>query len=121
MVSHRYAGNVRQAVTNSSGTLRAHVFAGTDLPGGQVEIVCIDDIKSGQTYAVLNLPLPWRPISDLAWSNDRYVQFNRWSQPQYGMHYLIDTSTMKLVNATPFPDEFYLSEQSKGTTPDSGE
>jgi hypothetical protein len=54
-----------------------------------------------------------RDFSDLVWVNDRYLVFDRWSSPHYGMHYIFDVTQKKLLLATPFPDQFYLDQQKK--------
>ena len=60
--------------------------------------------SSGQIYEVRGLPLPHRPLSDLEWSNNRTLIFDRWSQPHYGIHYAVDVINKKLVTASAFPD-----------------
>lgn len=60
------------------------------------------------TYRIENVPLEYRPISDLVWASDQYLVFDRWSQPHYGIHYIVDTQNLRVVHVTPFPDEFYL-------------
>jgi hypothetical protein len=106
-------GRVVKEATNAKGKLRAYIVEGAGLPEHQAAIVCIEDIRASKTFAVWGLPLPWRLISGLAWSDERYLQFDRWSQPHHGMHYLVDTASMKLAHATPFPDEFELSQQTE--------
>jgi hypothetical protein len=66
---------------------------------------------TGKAYEVRGLPLPHRPFSDLVWTNNRTLVFDRWSQPHYGIHYALDVRRKKLVKASAFPDEFYLEQQ----------
>ena len=66
---------------------------------------------TGKVYEVRGLPLPHRPFSDLVWVNGRTLAFDRWSQPHYGIHYVVSASGKKLVRASAFPDEFFLEQQ----------
>jgi hypothetical protein len=66
---------------------------------------------TGKGYEVRGLPLPHRPFSDLVWVNNRTLVFDRWSQPHYGIHYVVNVRRKKLVRASAFPDEFYLEQQ----------
>src|SRR6266536_139778 len=66
---------------------------------------------TGKVYEVRGLPLPHRPFSDLAWVNNRTLAFDRWSQPHYGIHYVVNVREKKLVRAAAFPDAFYLEQQ----------
>ena len=70
-------------------------------------------VERGTTriYEVRGLPLPHRPFSDLAWVNNWTLEFDRWSQPHYGIHYAVNVKGKKLVTASAFPDEFYLKQQ----------
>ena len=65
----------------------------------------------GKVYEVRGLPLPHRPFSDLTWVNNRTLAFDRWSQPHYGIHYVVNVKGKRLVRALAFPDEFYLEQQ----------
>jgi len=66
---------------------------------------------TGRVYEVRGLPLPYRPFSALSWVNNRTLAFDRWSQPHYGVHYVVDVRNKRLVTAAAFPDEFYLEQQ----------
>ena len=68
--------------------------------------------RAGKVYEVRGLPLDYRPFSDLVWVNNRTLVFDRWSQPHYGVHYVVDVRRKKLVMAAVFPDQFYLDQQS---------
>ena len=67
--------------------------------------------SSGKAYEVRGLPLPHRPFSNLVWVNNLTLVFDRWSQPHYGIHYVVNVREKKLVSASAFPDEFYLEQQ----------
>jgi hypothetical protein len=101
----------RSAVLNPSGTIRAYVV---ELPwrGDSVrDHIYLDYLTTNETYEVVGVPLPHRPFSDLVWASDRYLVFDRWSQPHYGVHYVVDAVSRRLVLARPFPDQFYLDSQ----------
>ena len=57
------------------------------------------------------LPLPHRPLSDLVWVMDRYLVFDRWSTPHYGIHYVLDAPEQRLILAVPFADSLFLESQ----------
>lgn len=66
---------------------------------------------TGKVYEVRGLPLSHRPFSNLSFVNNRMLAFDRWSQPHYGVHYVVDVREKRLVIAAAFPDEFYLEQQ----------
>ena len=68
-----------------------------------------------KVYEVRGLPLPYRPFSDLVWVNNQTLVFDRWSQPHYGIHYVVNVRTKKLERAAAFPDAFYLQQQNPKT------
>ena len=98
-------------VVSPDERLRAYIVEMPRDPDKQVELVCVERVESGQTFALPGAPLPWRSYSGLAWASDQYLVFDRWSQPHYGMHYVVDVYEMRLVHAAPFPDRFYLEQQ----------
>lgn len=75
----------------------------------QIEYVYFS--RYDRTYRIEGIPLEHRPISGLVWASPRYLVFDRWSQPHYGMHYVVDTEQLCLVHACPFPDQFFLDQQ----------
>lgn len=60
--------------------------------------------RTGKVYEVRGLPLPHRPFSDLAWISNSTLVFDRWSQPHYGIHYVVNVKAKKLLSASAFPD-----------------
>jgi len=89
-----------------SETATAYVAVCSDT---RIEYVYFD--QNGKTYRIEGVPLEHRPISGVAWASPRYLVFDRWSQPHYGMHYVVDTEQLCLVHACPFPDQFFLDQQ----------
>lgn len=55
-------------------------------------------------FEVENIPYPWRPIETPYWTEDGYLAFVRWSNPHYGMIYIISAYEYKLVHAQPIND-----------------
>jgi hypothetical protein len=105
-------------VTNQSQTMVAFtIFAGRNPPDWQGEHVYFQRLGANERFVILGIPMGQRDFSDLAWVNDRYLVFDRWSSPHYGMHYIFDAVQKKLLLATPFPDQFYLDQQKKDSTP----
>lgn len=105
-------------VTNQSRTIAAFtIFAGGHPPDWQGEHVYIQKVGTDERFVILGIPMEHRDFSDLVWVNDRYLVFDRWSSPHYGMHYVFDTAQKKLLLATPFPDQFYLDQQKNDGKP----
>lgn len=67
----------------------------------------------GRVYEVRGLPLLHRPFSYLLWVNNWTLVFDRWSQPHYGIHYVVNARRKKLERASAFPDEFYMQQQNR--------
>jgi len=99
-VQDRPAGTRTQEVTNPAGAARSYIVQSKE----GWDVVVVEELRSGKVFQVEGIPLPWRPISDLCWASNRYLCFDRWSQPHYGLHYVVDVETMKLVHIAPFPD-----------------
>ncbi len=87
---------------------RAFVHDRPDEQGGRV---CLQEVQTGKQYELLGVPLPYRPISDLIWLDDTLLTFDRWSQPHYGIHYVVNARRLQVLLSTPFPDEFILRKQ----------
>ena len=105
-------------VTNQSQTMVAFtIFAGRNPPDWQGEHVYFQKVGTDERFVILGIPMGHRDFSDLGWVNDRYLVFDRWSSPHYGMHYIFDAVQKKLLLATPFPDQFYLDQQKNDSKP----
>lgn len=91
-------------VVSPDGAWRAFVFEPSDEPGGRL---CLETVRGGRRYELRGLPLPYRPLSALVWLDADRLAFDRWSQPHYGIHYVLEARRARLVLATPFPDEFF--------------
>ena len=100
----------REQLTRS-GDATAYVVARSDPNDPQIEYVYFD--RNSKTYRIEGVPLGHRPISDVVWASPRYLVFDRWSQPHYGVHYVVDTEQLCVVHICPFPDQFYLDQQSQ--------
>ena len=96
------------SAVSPNGRWRAFVVESDDEPGGRV---CLEAVRSGQRYELRGLPLPYRPLSALVWMDSDRLAFDRWSQPHYGIHYVVDVRHRRLVLAAPFPDEFFLQQR----------
>lgn len=99
---------------------RAFVVPYEDRPCVDKQIEYVYFIRSGRCFRVDGLPLPRRSLSSLAWASDRYLTFDRWSQPHYGIHYVVDTQEHRVVNVSAFPDQFYLDQQRPGSSDTNG-
>jgi len=62
-------------------------------------------------FEITGLPLEWRPFSNLTWADNQTLMFDRWSQPHYGVHYVVNVKSRKLLIAAPFGDKFYWEQQ----------
>ena len=67
------------------------------------ERILAEDIKTNRIYEIQGLPLRWRPFSDLVWITDDILIFDRWSNPDYGIHYAVNVREKRLLLASPFP------------------
>ena len=105
------ADRLRDIVTNQSATARAYIVEKAWTSDSTRDHVQIEFLDTGRVFEVEGIPLEHRPISDLVWIGDRYLVFDRWSHPHYGMHYVVDVLKKKLILAKPFPDQFYLDQQ----------
>ena len=102
-------------VLNQSKSLRAYVTRRASGKGVGQDQIWIEYVQGGQTYEIQGIPLPHRPFSDLKWVADKFLVFDRWSNPHYGIHYVVNAVERKVVLARPFPDQFYLDSQRKGS------
>ena len=99
--------DIRDSVLSPNGQWLAFVFSTQD----EWARVGLEDTRSGKRYQLVNLPLAYRPLNDLAWIDSTHLAFDRWSQPHHGMHYVVDVANNRLILAAPFPDEFFLRQQ----------
>jgi len=90
-------------ITNRNRTYEAFTVSGTRL--------FVVERRTKKNFEIHGLPLEWRPFSDLVWKNRYLLVFDRWSQPHYGVHYVVDVKSKRLVTAATFPDEVYLEQQ----------
>lgn len=93
-------------VLNQSKSFRAYVTKRDSGEGAGQDLVWIEDLKGGQTYEIQGIPLSDRPLSDLKWVEDEFLVFDRWSNPHYGIHYVVNAIEKKVAIACPFPDQF---------------
>jgi mannosyltransferase len=93
-------------VDNAAKTWRAFTIASDAFH------LFVEDLGAGKTYEIQGLPLPYRPFSELVWATDEMLMVDRWSQPHYGIHYVINAPAHQLLMAAPFPDQIYLDAQS---------
>jgi hypothetical protein len=107
------ADSMTSVVTNQSGTARAYVVKKTWTAGSYREHIHIEDLKSKKVYELEGIPFEWRDYDDLVWLKDRYLLFDRWTSPHYGRHFVVDFTKKKLILMVPFPDEFYLENNTK--------
>lgn len=111
MTEKAVRGNI---VTNMAGTQVAYTIEAQISRDKQVEYVCFQNVGGTNAWVLLGMPMPHRPFTDLMWVEDRYLVFDRWSHPHYGMHYVVDSKARKLLLAVPFPDQFFLDQQKRG-------
>jgi hypothetical protein len=68
------------------------------------------NLKTGKVFEIKGLPFEWRFFSDLTWTNNETLMFDRWVEPHYATHYAVNVVSQKLLDAAPFPDEFMLKQ-----------
>jgi len=86
---------VENAVTNKNGTYEAFTVSGTR--------IFVKELKSGKIFEIKGLPFEWRDFTDLVWSDNQTLMFDRWPQPNVGNHYAVNFVKRKLIDAAPFP------------------
>ena len=74
----------------------------------RIEFARVIGAESVKVMELAGLPLPHRPLTDLAWVDERWLVFDRWSTPHYGIHYVLDAREAALAHAAPFADSIYL-------------
>lgn len=67
--------------------------------------ILVEDTQTDQIYEIQGLPLRWRPFSDLVWITNDILVFDRWSNPDYGVHYAVNVREKRLLLASPFPGQ----------------
>lgn len=91
---------LRENVTlNQSGTFKAFTTH-TD-----AFHIYVENTVDGTIVEIQGFPSLWRPLSDLVWLTDDVLVFDRWSNPHYGVHYVVDIRERRLLAASPFPDQ----------------
>ncbi|MBS1793600.1 MAG: hypothetical protein JSS81_07090 [Acidobacteria bacterium] len=73
----------------------------------------VKDLKSGKIYEIRGLSFEWRFFADVVWADNRTLMFDRWTEPHYAIHYTVDVSRRRLLEAYPFPDEFMRRQLDK--------
>jgi hypothetical protein len=96
---------LENTVKNKNRTFEAFTVAGAR--------IFVKDLKSGKIFELKGLPFEWRDFSDLVWSDNQTLMFDRWVQPHYGNHYAVNIVKRKLIEAAPFPDESMLKKPSE--------
>jgi hypothetical protein len=94
-------------ISNPAGTLSASalcVFVDALRCGDRI---FVKELASGQVIEIQGIPLPHRPYSNLQWLDDSLLTVDRWSQPHYGIRYIVDVPGRTLILAVPIFDEVY--------------
>jgi hypothetical protein len=100
--------SITSVVTNQSRTARAYIHKKPWTGNSYREHIQIEDLKLHKVYELEGIPFEWRDYDELVWLEDRYLLFDRWTSPHYGRHFVVDFTKKKLMLMVPFPDEFYL-------------
>ncbi len=101
LVRVRSRASGKDTVVSRHHLWRVFVVFPKDESGGRLRL---EAARTGEAYELRGIPLPYRLLSDIVWIDDRYLVFDRWSQPHYGIHYVVDVERRRLVLAAPFPD-----------------
>ncbi len=75
-----------------------------DQEQGCQEKIFIEETIAGKFYQIQGIPLSWRPFTNLAWTEENILSFQRWSNPHYGLHYVVDMNQKKLVDISAFDE-----------------
>lgn len=106
LIDHPIGG--QDSVLSPNGRWLAFIHHPLNENGGRI---CLQNRQTGKLYEVSGIPLAYRPLNDLVWLDNNLLAFDRWSQPHYGIHYVVDVRQRRLVLAAPFPDEFFFRQQ----------
>lgn len=90
---------------NKARTFEAFTVGGTR--------IFYKNLKNGKVFEIKGLPFEWREFSDLVWTDNQTLMFDRWVEPHYATHYAVNVVKKKLLDAAPFPDEFVLRQKRK--------
>jgi hypothetical protein len=93
-------------IENPSGTFQAFTVCDPALCSSEnccQDRILVEEMQTGQVCEIQELPLRWRPFSDLVWIADNILVFDRWSGPDHGVHYVVNIQERKLLVASPFP------------------
>lgn len=99
----------REQVT-TRGPLVAFVVKNPHLSTSEDQCEYAYFIVDGQGYRIEGLPLGHRPLSDLRIVTDQYLTFDRWAEPHFGTHYIVDLKAKRVVHACAFPDQFFIDQ-----------
>ncbi len=64
--------------------------------------IYFEERRTGKVYEIQNIPLPFRPLENLAWANNNTLVFDRPSSPQYGTHYSVNAQQKRMTLAASF-------------------
>ncbi len=72
----------------------------------QPEHFFLQEIATGDVWMLRNSLFPNRLVEQPTWVDDRYVCFDIWTTPHYGVHFVIDADDQRLIHAAHYHDEF---------------
>jgi hypothetical protein len=100
--------NRENITVNSAQTYQAFTIceflSEFDQEQGCQEKIFIEETIAGKFYQIQGIPLSWRPFTNLAWTEENILSFQRWSNPHYGLHYVVDMNQKKLVDISAFDE-----------------
>lgn len=95
------SGVSRHNVVSSNNNLYQAFTVCLPKPGvdGCLEALFIEETKTGRFYEIQGVPIEWRPFSNLFWTREDLLIFERWSNPNFGYRYTVDIKAKKLIKA----------------------
>lgn len=91
---------VNQAQTYQAFTICEPLFEAE----GCQEKIFIEEMTTGKYYQIEGIPMSWRPFTNLIWTDEKILEFDRWSTPHYRLHYTVDMTEKKLVDVSEFEE-----------------
>ncbi len=83
----------------------------------QPEHFFLQEVATGHVWMLRNSLFPHRYVEQPTWIDDRYVCFDIWTTPHYGVHFVVDANDQRLIHAAHYHDEFIEQIESGKVVP----
>jgi len=98
---------IQKPVFNPNHRLAAFVVDMPDLEFmSNRQSLILHDLKNGKYFRIRSPRFGHRDFDRPKWANSHILQFDIWTGPSYGIHYILDVKRMRIVWAKHFENEF---------------